>query len=145
MDPLSAAVLTEKTSSDAAVPQQSPAQPTMSLSQSATVTGSKKSAGISGTATGTGSQISFSSTGTGVGFSSASSMSSGSSGGIETRVSCVAIIGKQNNPIYIRTFKDERYSSMTSSPLDKLKYHYIVHTSLDAVEEKCIFLMTSYF
>ena len=139
MDPLSASTPIEKAPPVAAVPPQSPTQSVMTLSQSNTSIGSKKSMGIAGTSAGTGSQISFSSTGTGgVGFSSASSTSSGGSGNaIETRVSCVAIIGKQNNPIYIRTFKDERYSSMSSSPLDKLKYHYIIHTSLDAVEEKC--------
>jgi hypothetical protein len=32
----------------------------------------------------------------------------------------------QNNPLYLRTFPDEEH----------LKFHYIVHCSLDAVEEK---------
>ena len=39
---------------------------------------------------------------------------------------CIAIVGKENNPLYIQTF----------SGADELKFHYIVHTSLDVVEEK---------
>ncbi|KAH3764564.1 Trafficking protein particle complex subunit [Pelomyxa schiedti] len=42
-------------------------------------------------------------------------------------VACVAVVGKNNNPLYIRAFKEQE---------DKLKFHYIVHTSLDVVEEK---------
>jgi hypothetical protein len=45
------------------------------------------------------------------------------------RGSCLtfcAQVGKQNNPLYIQTFGQE----------DELKFHFIVHTSLDVVEEK---------
>jgi hypothetical protein len=40
---------------------------------------------------------------------------------------CAAVIGQQNNPLYIKTL----------SPVDdEVKFHYMVHASLDAVEEK---------
>jgi trafficking protein particle complex subunit 2 len=35
-------------------------------------------------------------------------------------------VGKQNNPLFIQTFNQE----------DELKFHFVVHTSLDIVEEK---------
>ncbi len=35
-------------------------------------------------------------------------------------------MGKQNNPIFIQTYNQE----------DELKFHFVVHTSLDIVEEK---------
>ncbi|GIL72663.1 hypothetical protein Vretimale_4364 [Volvox reticuliferus] len=44
---------------------------------------------------------------------------------------CVAFIGPQNNPIYLRSMDpatDDQY----------LKLHYIVHCALDAVEEKVL-------
>lgn len=43
------------------------------------------------------------------------------------RIVCVAVVGKANNPLFIKSF--EPY-------VDPLKFHYIVHTSLDIVEEK---------
>jgi len=43
------------------------------------------------------------------------------------KVVCVAVIGKNNNPLYIRSFDTTE---------DGLKFHYIVHSSLDVVEEK---------
>ncbi len=40
---------------------------------------------------------------------------------------CAAVVGQQNNPLYIKTL----------SPVDdEVKFHYMVHASLDAVEEK---------
>ncbi|CAH1270857.1 TRAPPC2L [Branchiostoma lanceolatum] len=39
---------------------------------------------------------------------------------------CVAVISKENYPLYIQTIPTE----------DDLKFHYTVHTSLDVVEEK---------
>ncbi|KAI9026967.1 Sedlin, N-terminal conserved region-domain-containing protein [Hyaloraphidium curvatum] len=41
-------------------------------------------------------------------------------------VNCIGIIGKQNEPIFIKNF--------TSQP--ELKYHYLCHISLDVVEER---------
>lgn len=37
--------------------------------------------------------------------------------------------GEQNNPLYLETFQQ-------GSGDDALRFHYIVHCSLDAVEEK---------
>ncbi|KAI8099230.1 Sedlin, N-terminal conserved region-domain-containing protein [Halteromyces radiatus] len=42
-------------------------------------------------------------------------------------ISCIAIIGKQNNPLFIKNF---------SSTHPDLKYHYIAHTSIDIIEER---------
>ncbi|RUP51281.1 trafficking protein particle complex 2 [Jimgerdemannia flammicorona] len=42
-------------------------------------------------------------------------------------VNCIAVIGKQNNPLYIKNFS-------TTHP--DLKYHYIAHTSIDVIEER---------
>lgn len=40
---------------------------------------------------------------------------------------CAAVVGQQNNPLYIKTLY----------PVDdEVKFHYMVHASLDAVEEK---------
>ncbi|KAJ3410793.1 Trafficking protein particle complex subunit 2-like protein [Chytridiales sp. JEL 0842] len=42
-------------------------------------------------------------------------------------VQCVAVIGKQNNPLYLKTF----------STLHKdLKFHYCCHTACDIIEER---------
>eukprot|EP00252_Welwitschia_mirabilis_P018626 TRINITY_DN4137_c0_g1_i1.p1 TRINITY_DN4137_c0_g1~~TRINITY_DN4137_c0_g1_i1.p1 ORF type:complete len:144 (+),score=27.25 TRINITY_DN4137_c0_g1_i1:200-631(+) len=40
---------------------------------------------------------------------------------------CVAVVGLQNNPLYIQSFTDSD---------DALKLHYIVHCSLDVVDER---------
>jgi hypothetical protein len=40
---------------------------------------------------------------------------------------CVAIVGLQNNPLYIQSFTDGD---------DALKLHYIVHCSLDVIDER---------
>mmetsp|Transcript_17657 Transcript_17657/g.49379 ORF Transcript_17657/g.49379 Transcript_17657/m.49379 type:complete len:145 (+) Transcript_17657:121-555(+) len=42
---------------------------------------------------------------------------------------CAAVIGPLNNPLYLQTFLD-------GSDEEQLKFHYIVHCSLDAIEEK---------
>uniref|UniRef100_A0ABI7WMJ7 Trafficking protein particle complex subunit 2-like protein n=2 Tax=Felinae TaxID=338152 RepID=A0ABI7WMJ7_FELCA len=39
---------------------------------------------------------------------------------------CVAVIAKENYPLYIRSAPTE----------NELKFHYMVHTSLDVVDEK---------
>ena len=54
---------------------------------------------------------------------------------------CVAVIGKENNPLYIRCAKPEQvifHSAATGldCSLQELSLHYTVHTSLDVVEEK---------
>ncbi|KAJ1969490.1 hypothetical protein H4R35_006122, partial [Dimargaris xerosporica] len=43
------------------------------------------------------------------------------------RINCIAIIGKQNNPLYVRSLDGAE---------DDLKYHYICHTSCDVIDEK---------
>ncbi|XWS62627.1 hypothetical protein CRYUN_Cryun06bG0027300 [Craigia yunnanensis] len=40
---------------------------------------------------------------------------------------CVAVVGDQNNPLYIQSFTDAD---------DALKLHYIVHCSFDVVDER---------
>ena len=53
---------------------------------------------------------------------------------------CVAIIGKDNDPLYIRTWLDHvdipapLPGQIAADP--SLKFHYHVHTSIDVVEEK---------
>ncbi|KAI9483105.1 MAG: trafficking protein particle complex 2-like protein [Benjaminiella poitrasii] len=46
---------------------------------------------------------------------------------MNSEINCIAIIGKQNNPLFIKNFS-------TSHP--DLKYHYIAHTSIDVIEER---------
>ncbi|WIA29640.1 hypothetical protein OEZ86_012127 [Tetradesmus obliquus] len=42
---------------------------------------------------------------------------------------CAAVVGQQNNPLFIRLFAPSD---------DEVKFHYMVHASLDAVEEKVL-------
>ncbi|EFJ08418.1 hypothetical protein SELMODRAFT_119017 [Selaginella moellendorffii] len=44
---------------------------------------------------------------------------------------CVAIVGQQNNPLYLQSF---------AGGDDVLKFHYIVHCSLDVFDEKASIL-----
>lgn len=44
-----------------------------------------------------------------------------------TKVSCVAIIGKNNNPMFIKNYSNE---------VDELKFHYLANISCDLVEAK---------
>ncbi|KAF2069131.1 hypothetical protein CYY_009547 [Polysphondylium violaceum] len=46
------------------------------------------------------------------------------------KIVCVAIVGKNNNPLFIQDFS----SGITEE--NKLKLHYIVHCSLDIIEDK---------
>jgi hypothetical protein len=43
-------------------------------------------------------------------------------------IECIAVIGKNNNPLYVKNF--------TNRP--DLDLHYFVYISLDAIEERCI-------
>lgn len=45
----------------------------------------------------------------------------------ERMIICVAVVGLQNNPLYIQSFTDGD---------DALKLHYIVHCSLDVIDER---------
>lgn len=42
---------------------------------------------------------------------------------------CAAVIGQQNNPLYLQTLQQEGGDR-------SLRFHYVVHCSLDAVEER---------
>jgi len=46
---------------------------------------------------------------------------------LKGKVVCCAVIGANNNPLYLRTFEQ---------PADVLKFHFIVYTSLDVIEER---------
>ncbi|MEW5303234.1 MAG: hypothetical protein WDW38_001554 [Sanguina aurantia] len=46
-------------------------------------------------------------------------------------ITAISIVGQQNNPLFLRT-----YPHLTGEQL--LKYHYIVHCSLDAFEERVL-------
>ncbi|KAL1928237.1 hypothetical protein VTP01DRAFT_3153 [Rhizomucor pusillus] len=46
---------------------------------------------------------------------------------MNSEINCIALIGKQNNPLYIKNF---------SHTHPDLKYHYIAHTSIDVIEER---------
>ncbi|ORZ02356.1 Sedlin [Syncephalastrum racemosum] len=46
---------------------------------------------------------------------------------MSSEINCIALIGKQNNPLYIKNF---------SKTHPDLKYHYIAHTSIDVIEER---------
>ncbi|KAI9293894.1 Sedlin [Neoconidiobolus thromboides FSU 785] len=46
------------------------------------------------------------------------------------KLCCIAIIGKQNNPLYIKNFIPEYY--------DDIKFHYLAHTSCDLFNDKAL-------
>lgn len=46
-------------------------------------------------------------------------------------ITCLGIVGSQNNPLYIRTFPDVQGDAL-------LQYHFTIHCALDAVEEKLL-------
>lgn len=45
-------------------------------------------------------------------------------------ICCIAIIGKANNPLYLRVFNKLEEED------DDYKFHYISHTALDIIEER---------
>jgi hypothetical protein len=56
------------------------------------------------------------------------------------KILSIAIIGKQNQPLYIRGFDDEQQrkeqQQQTQKDVVDLKWHYVAHTSLDVFEER---------
>ena len=46
---------------------------------------------------------------------------------------CVAVIGKQNNPLFIRTFQADEEPEAADAAT---RLHYVVHAALDVVEER---------
>lgn len=58
-------------------------------------------------------------------------------------VSCIAVIGRQNNPLFLKSFPPVVAGGVASlskpkpfADMQDLKFHYVVHTSLDMIEEK---------
>jgi hypothetical protein len=49
-------------------------------------------------------------------------------------VAAVAVIGKQNNPLFIRTF--ERSAAPGEGADAATQLHYVVHAALDVIEER---------
>lgn len=47
---------------------------------------------------------------------------------------CLALVGKNNGPLFLRTYTDAGQGDMELSDI-KLRFHHIVHTSLDIVQE----------
>lgn len=47
-------------------------------------------------------------------------------------VAAVAVIGKQNNPLFIRTFEPSGAEGADAST----QLHYVVHAALDVIEER---------
>lgn len=48
-------------------------------------------------------------------------------------IACVAVVGKQNQPLYIRTFVETKDDF-------GFRFHFHVHTSLDVINEKGLYL-----
>ena len=46
---------------------------------------------------------------------------------------CLAVVGPQNNPLFIKTFFPQG-----PDPDKDLKLHFVVHCSLDAIEERVL-------
>jgi hypothetical protein len=42
-------------------------------------------------------------------------------------IACVAVVSSDNSPLYLQHFKES---------VDALKFHYLIHTSLDVVNEE---------
>ncbi|QDZ25766.1 trafficking protein particle complex protein [Chloropicon primus] len=47
---------------------------------------------------------------------------------------CVAVVGPANNPLFVQTYRSDNV--VTGMQEDPIKFHYILHCSLDAFEEK---------
>ncbi|WZN65671.1 trafficking protein particle complex protein [Chloropicon roscoffensis] len=47
---------------------------------------------------------------------------------------CVAVVGPENNPLFVQTYRSDNV--VTGMQEDPIKFHYILHCSLDAFEEK---------
>lgn len=57
--------------------------------------------------------------------------------GFKALIRCVAVIGKRNEPLYIRSFNGKSEEKQWIRE-DELKFHYFVHSALDVVEEKVL-------
>ena len=73
------------------------------------------------------------------------------SGSLPQLLACAAIVGKDNEPLYLRAFVgsaaiDDEHNEIRADP-EGLKWHFYVHSALDVVEEKCagFFFLPSLF
>eukprot|EP00775_Hariotina_reticulata_P001699 gene1699-2045_t len=59
-------------------------------------------------------------------------------------VVCAAVVGQQNNPLFLQRYSAQHQLQHQSqlNTLDEVKFHYMVHASLDAVEEKVLLRRT---
>ncbi|KAJ1796144.1 hypothetical protein LPJ59_003930 [Coemansia sp. RSA 2399] len=54
---------------------------------------------------------------------------------MSTKFHCLAILNRQGNPLYMRTF--DSLDGETAAQQDQcVKYHYVAHTSCDVIEER---------
>lgn len=51
-------------------------------------------------------------------------------------IRCVAIIGKKNNPLYIKIFHKDLNEHVDLFEGEEIHYHFLVHASLDCIDEK---------
>jgi hypothetical protein len=59
-------------------------------------------------------------------------------------VVCAAVVGQQNNPLFLQRYlpQHQLQHHQKFNALDEVKFHYMVHASLDAVEEKVLLRRT---
>ena len=50
-------------------------------------------------------------------------------------LACAAILGRDNEPLYIRSFGEQSAHELLADP-DNLKWHFFVHSSLDLIEQR---------
>ena len=50
-------------------------------------------------------------------------------------LACAAILGRENEPLYIRSFGEQSAHELLADP-DNLKWHFYVHSSLDLIEQR---------
>jgi trafficking protein particle complex subunit 2 len=51
-------------------------------------------------------------------------------------IRCVAVIGKKNDPLYLKTFSKRSGENEDLFRGEEIHYHFLAHTSLDCIEEK---------
>ncbi|KAJ2555247.1 hypothetical protein EV175_002317 [Coemansia sp. RSA 1933] len=55
-----------------------------------------------------------------------------------TRFRCLAILNRQGNPLYMRTFDNSSSQQQQDEEDQCVKYHYVAHTSCDVIEERLL-------
>ena len=51
-------------------------------------------------------------------------------------IRCVAVIGKKNDPLYLKTFSRRSRENEDLFRGEEIHYHFLAHTSLDCIEER---------